>query len=639
MLLAVAAPSAHAQTPPQEPGVTQRVFQLNRALSEICPIKEGQTPNVDVLKPTIDWSGDGDFGGLTDNFIVHVIANVTVPTAGTYTFRLTSDDGSELFIDDGLVIDHDGLHGETSMDGDVELTAGMHALRVNFFEAGGGEELTLSWRPPGATTFSVVPNSVLSTDAGVVRVTSPGTKQCEGDVDSPGDGLPLDGVNPAYDLVDLRPPGFEPKVTGLEWMGDDLLVLTWGDDDGDPSSVTAAGEVWRLTGVKDADDPADVTPTLIAEDLREPMGIKVVDGDIYISEKHQLSRLLDSDANGVYESKDQIATWPFDGNFHEFAFGLLYKDGFFYLNLSVSIDLGGASTVPQGSDDRGTHLKINKDTGAIEYVAGGLRTPHGIGWGPEDGIFVTDNQGGWLPANKLIHVQPGKFYNHYTTGPTGTPGRFDDERPTPPALWLPHNEIANSPSQPMLIPSGPFAGQMWIADVTYGGIQRAFLEKVEGEYQGAYFRMTQGLESGITHLALEDDGSIIVGGLGAGGNWGQTGKLQFGLQKLVPNGTETFDIQKMELAEGGFDLTYTKPLSDAALAAAGRQVRRAAVDLRADGGLRRPEGRRGDADRHRGVGLSRPHDGLAEDRRPQAQPRRATCARRGRSTRRTARSC
>ena len=174
VLLGAAAPRAHAQTtPPQEPGVTQRVFQLPRALSELCPIKEGQTPNVDVLKPTIDWSGDGDFGGLTDNFIVHVIANLTVPTAGTYTFRLTSDDGSELFIDDGLVIDHDGLHGETDKDGAVELTAGMHALRINFFEAGGGQELTLSWRPPGASAFSVVPNSALSTDAGVVRVTSP----------------------------------------------------------------------------------------------------------------------------------------------------------------------------------------------------------------------------------------------------------------------------------------------------------------------------------------------------------------------------------------------------------------------------------------------------------------------------------
>jgi PKD repeat protein len=563
----IAAPRAHAQNPPpQEPGVTQRVFQLPRAPSELCPIKQGQTPNVDVLRPTIDWTGDAAFGNLTDNFIVHAIANLTVPTAGVYTFRLTSDDGSELLIDDSLVVDNDGLHGAEDEDGDVQLTAGMHALRINYFEAGGDQVLRLSWRRPGETTFSVVPNSVLSTDAGVVRVTAPGTKQCEGDVDSPGDGLPLDGVNPAYDLVNLRPAGFEPKVTGLEWMGDDLLVLTWGDDDGDPSSVTAAGEVWRLTGVKSADDPTDVVATKIAEDLREPMGIKVVDGDIYISEKHQLSKLVDADANGTYEAKTQVATWPFDGNFHEFAFGLLYRDGFFYMNLSVSIDLGGATTVPQGSDDRGMHLKINKDTGAVEYVAGGLRTPHGIGWGPEGEIFVTDNQGGWLPANKLIHIQPGKFYNHYTTGPTGNPGRFDNQRPTPPALWMPHNDIANSPSQPVLIPDGPFAGQMWVADVTYGGIQRAFLEKVEGSYQGAYFRMTQGLESGITHLLLEDDGSIIVGGLGAGGNWGQTGKLQFGLQKLVPNGTQTFDIQKMELADGGFDLTYTKPLSDATVA-------------------------------------------------------------------------
>ena len=41
----------------------------------------------------------------------------------------------------------------------------------------------------------------------------------------------------------------------MDWLPDGRLVLTWGDDDGDPSSVTAAGEVWRLTGVKDADDP------------------------------------------------------------------------------------------------------------------------------------------------------------------------------------------------------------------------------------------------------------------------------------------------------------------------------------------------------------------------------------------------
>ncbi|MDA0169424.1 DUF1080 domain-containing protein [Solirubrobacter taibaiensis] len=556
------ASSASAQE--RDPGVTFRVFQLGGAPTEICPIKAGQTPNVDELRPTIDWGGETAFGGPTQNFIVHVIAEINVPAAGEYTFRLRSDDGSELLIDNNLVIDHDGLHGASDKDGAVTLTAGRHALRVNFVEAGGDQELRLSWRKPGDSGFSIVPTSVLDAER-AVRVTAPGTKQCEGQLDSPGDGLPLDGVNPAYNLVNLRPAGFEPKVTGLEWMGDDLLVLTWGDDDGDPSSVTAAGEVWKLTGAKTATNPSTITRTKLAEGLKEPQGIKVVDGEIYISEKDQLVKLINPNAAGLFQGKTRIATWPFDGNFHEFAFGLLYKDGFFYLNLSVSINLGGASTVPQGSVDRGTQLKINKDTGAVEHIAGGLRTPHGIGWGPEDSIWTTDNQGGWLPANKLIHVQPGKFYNHYTTGPNGQPGRYDNQRPTPPAVWIPHNEIGNSPSQPLLIPNGPFAGQMWVADVTYGGIQRAFLEKVEGEYQGAYFRMTQGLESGITHMLQQDDGSIIVGGLGAGGNWGQSGKLDFGLQKLVPNGTQTFDIQKMELVDGNFKLTYTKPISDATL--------------------------------------------------------------------------
>ena len=186
------APRAHAQNPPpQEPGVTQRVFQLPRAPSELCPIKPGQTPNVDMLMPTIDWTGDGDFGGLTDNFIVHAIANLTVPTAGTYTFRLTSDDGSELLIDDALVIDHDGLHGadRQGRHGRADRRPPRAAHRL----LRGGRRPAAHARVAAARRqrLRVVPNSVLSTDAGVVRVTAPGRKECEGDVDSPGDGLPL----------------------------------------------------------------------------------------------------------------------------------------------------------------------------------------------------------------------------------------------------------------------------------------------------------------------------------------------------------------------------------------------------------------------------------------------------------------
>ncbi|CAM5551369.1 hypothetical protein STENM36S_07776 [Streptomyces tendae] len=139
-------------------------------------------------------------------------------------FRLVSDDGSRLTLDDATVIDHDGLHGAEPKDGTVDLTAGAHPLRIEHFDRGGGQQLQLSWMPPGESEFTVVPTEALSTDAGVVRVTAPGRKECEAGRDTPGDGLPLTSVRPDLDLTDLRPDGFEPQVTGMDWL---LPTAAW----------------------------------------------------------------------------------------------------------------------------------------------------------------------------------------------------------------------------------------------------------------------------------------------------------------------------------------------------------------------------------------------------------------------------
>ncbi|WP_416222874.1 ricin-type beta-trefoil lectin domain protein [Streptomyces sp. VB1] len=546
-----AAPEA-APLPPQEPGVTLRVFDVQTSLKEICTLKPGQTPNIDKKMSVIDWTSDADFG-LASNFVTQVTGNLDVAAAGSHTFRLTSDDGSRLYIDDQLVIDHDGLHGsELPKDGTVSLTAGVHSLRIEHFEAGGGQQITLAWKPPGATGFSLVPNSVLSTDAGVVRVTSPGRKECEGVLDTPGDGLPLTEVHPNYTLTNLRPAGFEPQVSAMDWLPDGrLAVATWGGTD------NSTGEVYLLSNVTGATGPDKVTYKKIASGLKEPMGVKYVDGKLYVSQKHELTELNDTNGDDVTDQYKRIATWPFGNNFHEFAFGLLYKDGFFYLNLSVSINYGGATTDPQPAPNRGTTIKVNKASGEVSYVAGGLRTPNGIGWGPDGDMFVTDNQGGWLPSSKLVHIKQDRFFNHYTN----PDGPFDSRPVTKPVLWLPQNEIANSPSTPLQLKDGPFAGQMLFGDVTYGGIQRGFLEKVGGEYQGAVFRLTQGLEAGVTRISVGPDGALYAGGLGAGGNWGQEGKLSHGLQKLTPNGTDAFDIRAMRAVPGGFELEYTQPVS------------------------------------------------------------------------------
>ncbi|MEV0158324.1 family 16 glycoside hydrolase [Micromonospora sp. NPDC050686] len=547
---AAAAPAA-ADVPPQEPGVTLRSYDMGVPLSALCTLKPAQTPNVDKLMAQINWTREDEFG-LSDRFVSHVTANLTVPTDGAYSFRLTSDDGSRLTIDDQRVVDHDGLHGETAKEGSVTLGAGLHPLFVEFFENGGGQVLRLEWRPPGADTFTLVPTSALSTDAGVVRVTAPGWKYCEGATDSAGDGLPLDRVHPGYTLTDLRPAGFQPQVTGMAFRPDgDLVLSTWGGTD------NTTGEIYVVEGVTGPTAPDQVTYRKFADGLREPQGVAVVDGTVYVSQKHELTALRDTDGDGVADDRRTVATWPWGRNFHEFAFGLLYRDGYFHLNLSVAINYGGATTVPQPARDRGTSIKVNARTGEITYVAGGLRTPNGIGWGPRGEVLVTDNQGGWLPANKLVQIRPGAFYNHYTT----PAGRFDDKPVTRPIVWLPQNEIGNSPSTPVLLKQGPYAGQLVVGDVTYGGLQRVFLEEIEGQYQGAVFRHTQGLESGINEVALGPDGALYVGGLGAGGNWGQEGKLTHGLQKLTPNGTSVFEVKQMRASHVGFELEYTEPLS------------------------------------------------------------------------------
>ncbi|RKQ86807.1 glucose/arabinose dehydrogenase [Solirubrobacter pauli] len=545
-----------------EQGVTLRIFNVNAPLQTLCNLKPGQTPNVDVLRPTVDFTTAADWESYTSNFVAQVVADLEIAQAGAYTFRLISDDGSRLLIDDRQVIDHDGVHGDTPKDGDVTLAAGAHTVEIRYFQAGGGARLNLQWRRPGQSTFETVPSSVFSVEGGGARVVAPGVKECENLTDLPGDGSPLNRVHPSFTLSNLRPDAFRPDVSGIAWYPDgSAAVLTWG-----AAQTSSNGKLYRVTNVQGDVDVSKVTYTETATGLQEPQGVAVVDGVTYVSTKAGLDRLVDADGDGFFEGRARLASWPYANNYHEFAFGLPYKDGHFYVALSGALDRAGLTTLPQPSPDRGTVARVNKDTGVIEYIAGGLRTPNGINFGPGGRLLVTDNQGGWVPTSKLVEIKPGGFYNMFTTfrdpiSGASVPGRFDGQPVTPPVVWMPHNEIANSPSTPVVMEEGLFAGQLAIGDVTYGGLQRVYLEEVDGKLQGALYRMTQGLEAGINEVATGPDGDLYLGGIGYDGNWNQPGKLRYGFQKLRANDTVTMDILKTEITETGFKLTYTKPLS------------------------------------------------------------------------------
>jgi hypothetical protein len=80
---------------------------------------------------------------------------IQVPADDVYTFRLTSDDGSQLWIGDRLVVDGDGPHAAQERSGSIALAAGRHPIRVDYFQAGGGKALALVVRRSDGTALPV----------------------------------------------------------------------------------------------------------------------------------------------------------------------------------------------------------------------------------------------------------------------------------------------------------------------------------------------------------------------------------------------------------------------------------------------------------------------------------------------------
>jgi hypothetical protein len=77
------------------------------------------------------------FPGVTNRttwFAIDYKGTFRVPSSGRYGFRLSSDDGSKLFIDDKQVIDNDGQHATSSASGDADLSAGAHRIEVQYFQ-------------------------------------------------------------------------------------------------------------------------------------------------------------------------------------------------------------------------------------------------------------------------------------------------------------------------------------------------------------------------------------------------------------------------------------------------------------------------------------------------------------------------
>lgn len=539
------APLADVKESDLIPGLVTEIYPWNNLGNKI-PKVGNRMPKYAGVMPNFDNVRDDDFKGLRDNFVLVANGYLDIDKSQNYAFRTWSDDGSVVYLNDQKLIDNDGMHGVEYKESMVFLEEGLYKIRLEFMQGGGGKFLSLNWKPEDYDAWAVVPQGALLHSKDQQKNIGDKILPMANVTKIPGDRSPLVDVHPSFTLSQARSDAFTPKVGGIDFLSDGRMVVSCWD---------AAGSVYIVENHK-SENPDEIVHKLFAHGLAEPLGVKIVDDRIFVMQKQEMTELVDTDGDDVADEYRTLCDdWKVSSNFHEFGFGLEEKDGYLYATLATAIEPGGASTNPQ-IPDRGKVLKVNIKTGEREFVAHGLRTPNGVGLGYGGDIYVADNEGDWLPSSKIVHVQDGAWFGSRSVDFAGTEGMTE----TPPVVWLPQNEIGNSPSTPLSINVGPYKNQMIHGEVTHGGVKRVYVEEVEGVRQGALFRFIQGLEAGINRMRWSPDGDLYVGGIGSSGNWGQSKKLWYGLQRLSYNGNTAFEMLAVRAKTNGMEIEFTEAL-------------------------------------------------------------------------------
>ena len=365
-----------------------------------------------------------------------------------------------------------------------------------------------------------------------------------------------------------KPDGY--KIITIETPKDVRFHVTGIDTDksGGVYVTTRLGDVWLYKNEQ---------WKIFAEGLHEPTGLLIDEDSILIAHKPELTRLTDNDKDGIADQYDNFASgWDFHDNYHEFTFGPVKdKNGNFYGTLNLSHNNPGAFSLgAMGSAGgyRGFAFKVTPKGDFTPY-AWGLRSPAGIGASPEGLIFFTDNQGDWVPTSKLHLLEQGKFYGHPVSLIDVEGYTRDKLKEMPieafaamsekPVVWIPHIEVANSPGNPEWDTTrgkfGPFSGQIFIGDQTQSNLFRVLLDKVNGKYQGAVINFMNKFQSGNIRTKFDSQGQLWVGQTARG--WGAQGGKPFGLQKVVWDGTNPFELLNIKLTTTGFRLTFTEVLA------------------------------------------------------------------------------
>ncbi len=383
-------------------------------------------------------------------------------------------------------------------------------------------------------------------------------------------------VEPSYPKL---PPGYraERYMGPKDNYGRDLLFEPLGlalAPDGTLVVATRTAGIWRLTGGQ---------WNLFAQGLFDSLGVQVEDKHglkVVAGQKPELTRITDTTGDGIADSYETLTdAFSYHGNYHSYMHGpVRAPDGSYFITLNLDDGSGAnweynANGKYMGSSGgfRGWAVHVPAK-GGFEPFANGLRSPAGLGYGPDGHLYYLDNQGEYNGTSELYELKKDKFYGH-PSGLVDLPGMTPDspeiqwsavapKRETPIALF-PENRLANSPGNPVWqLPAdkfGPFSGQMFVGDQTQSNLMRVTTEKVGQHMQGSIINFAVDLESGPMRPIFLPDHSLLIGETGRG--WQAKGGHVASLQRIIWDGkTIPPAIHHVSAAAAGFDLVFTLPI-------------------------------------------------------------------------------
>ena len=360
-----------------------------------------------------------------------------------------------------------------------------------------------------------------------------------------------DATAPAYIVDTLTVPEENPYKAWMRTGGFDFF-----EDGRSAALCTWSGDVWVVSGI----DPhlEKLTWKRFATGLFQPLGLKIVDGKVYVHGRDQITRLHDLNGDNeadFYENFNNDVS--ITTGFHEFSFDLQTDpQGNFYFIKGGPVNPGGGGfgkLVPH----HGTLMRVSKDGAKLDVVATGFRAPNGMGVGPEGQLTSGDNEGTWTPMCRLNWIKPGGFYGvvdlaQQTTPPTQTEN---------PLCWFP-KAIDNSSGGQVWVTSdkwGPFTGDL--LHLSYGQCRlfKVLKDEVGGQIQGGVVAFPLKFDSGVMRGRFNPaDGQLYLVGLRG---WQTSAARDSAFHRVRYTGAPANMPTAMHVTDTGIDLTFTDPLN------------------------------------------------------------------------------